>query len=39
MIVDALMNIRLFNRATRSVSLTDAGNIFVERGPAMADRP
>jgi DNA-binding transcriptional LysR family regulator len=30
--------IRLFNRTTRSVSLTDAGKTFVERvGPAMTD--
>jgi len=30
--------IRLFNRTTRSVSLTDASRIFVERvGPAMTD--
>uniref|UniRef100_UPI00310162CA LysR substrate-binding domain-containing protein n=1 Tax=Neorhizobium sp. EC2-8 TaxID=3129230 RepID=UPI00310162CA len=30
--------VRLFNRTTRSVSLTDAGKTFVERvGPAMAD--
>jgi DNA-binding transcriptional LysR family regulator len=30
--------IRLFNRTTRSVALTDAGRIFVERvGPAMTD--
>ncbi len=30
--------IRLFNRTTRSVSLTDAGRTFVERiGPAMTD--
>ncbi|KAA1182576.1 LysR family transcriptional regulator [Rhizobium tropici] len=32
------LGIRLFNRTTRSVSLTDAGQTFVERvGPAMAD--
>ncbi|WP_077000940.1 LysR substrate-binding domain-containing protein [Variovorax sp. KK3] len=32
------LGIRLFNRTTRSVSLTDAGKAFVERvGPAMAD--
>lgn len=32
------LGIRLFNRTTRSVSLTDAGTTFVERiGPAMTD--
>nr|WP_145547817.1 LysR substrate-binding domain-containing protein [Variovorax boronicumulans] len=32
------LGIRLFNRTTRSVSLTDAGKAFVERvGPAMTD--
>ena len=32
------LGIRLFNRTTRSVSLTDAGRTFVERvGPAMTD--
>lgn len=32
------LGIRLFNRTTRSVSLTDAGKIFVDRiGPAMTD--
>ncbi len=32
------LGIRLFNRTTRSVSLTDAGRAFVERvGPAMID--
>ncbi|CAN7716839.1 LysR family transcriptional regulator [Aminobacter aminovorans] len=32
------LGIRLFNRTTRSVSLTDAGSAFVERvGPAMTD--
>lgn len=32
------LGIRLFNRTTRSVSLTDAGRLFVDRvGPAMTD--
>jgi DNA-binding transcriptional LysR family regulator len=32
------LGIRLFNRTTRSVSLSDAGRVFVERvGPAMTD--
>ncbi|WEK05961.1 MAG: LysR substrate-binding domain-containing protein [Candidatus Devosia phytovorans] len=32
------LGIRLFNRTTRSVALTDAGRVFVERiGPAMTD--
>ncbi|TGS74353.1 LysR family transcriptional regulator, partial [Mesorhizobium sp. M8A.F.Ca.ET.181.01.1.1] len=32
------LGIRLFNRTTRSVSLTDAGKTFVERvGPAVID--
>ncbi|WP_061933737.1 LysR family transcriptional regulator [Aureimonas sp. AU22] len=32
------LRVRLFNRTTRSVSLTDAGQAFVERvGPAVAD--
>jgi DNA-binding transcriptional LysR family regulator len=32
------LGVRLFNRTTRSVSLTDAGRAFIEQvGPAMAD--
>ncbi|MBM7331431.1 LysR family transcriptional regulator, partial [Agrobacterium sp. S2] len=32
------LGIRLFNRTTRSVSLTDAGKTFVERGRTSGDR-
>jgi DNA-binding transcriptional LysR family regulator len=36
--LEASLGIRLFNRTTRSVSLTDAGRSFVERvGPALKD--
>lgn len=32
------LSVRLFNRTTRSVSLTDAGRLFIERvGPALSD--
>jgi DNA-binding transcriptional LysR family regulator len=36
--LEASLGVRLFNRTTRSVSLTDAGRIFVEQvGPALQD--
>ena len=36
--LEANLGVRLFNRTTRSVSLTDAGRMFVEQvGPAMQD--
>ncbi|WP_213737559.1 LysR family transcriptional regulator [Bradyrhizobium sp. dw_411] len=36
--LEAGLGVRLFNRTTRSVSLTDAGRTFVERvGPALAE--
>lgn len=36
--IERRLGVRLFNRTTRSVSLTDAGTTFVERvGPAMTD--
>ncbi|WP_119681605.1 LysR family transcriptional regulator [Indioceanicola profundi] len=35
---EASLGVRLFNRTTRSVSLTDAGRLFVEQiGPALRD--
>src|SRR6218665_1370034 len=36
--LEARLNVRLFNRSTRSVALTDAGQRYVQRvGPALAD--
>jgi DNA-binding transcriptional LysR family regulator len=36
--IEATLGVRLFNRTTRSVSLTDAGRTFVEQvGPALQD--
>jgi len=36
--LEASLGVRLFNRTTRSVSLTEAGQLFVERvGPALQD--
>ncbi len=36
--IEAELGVRLFNRTTRSVAMTDAGRIFVERlGPSLLD--
>ncbi len=36
--LETVLGVRLFNRTTRSVSLTDAGRLFVEQvGPALQD--